>query len=769
MSPVSIRKLRLVLLAGLLLLPAALAPAGFPLPKFGSSDPEHDRLLNDLFRRHARIVKGHDSLRLEGYPVPAGGTVSLWRDWEVDMLLWHDYSATNYPEEDRPGFLKVMTTETPLDKFGYYFTALNHPTPPGTAPGTHFGMGWPFPTYVNSVGLSAGFEWQTSTSTLDWQLEDAETADLENGKWSLRATGPHPAIVSPYINAHWFHAPFVHLDVQYQKIDPAFDDEERAFRLYWQTDVEPWFSEERSVDSRRFPVIPRDTLSTATLRRFWLPMYLHPEWKGQTIRRLRFEPVSPAQGRGERELEWSMNYLRLDYDSRHSVNNPIFIRFVARKFFWDGDAEFLKSQLPRMRKAMQFLLSHLQGDALNLIDNSWFVGHDGIGWTENREQRIGHGIGSNYFDIVCMGPRDLSTNIYFYQALEALAKIEEWVEAHPKLDSPRPSVIGPDGQSEIPYRETAESLRARLEPVRQAVHREFWNPETGRYAGWRNVCGELKDYGYTQFNLEAILAGIADAQATRSILEWLDGARTVEGDDSTGEDIYTWRFATRFTTRRNALDYMWAWSGFNAPFGGQVQDGGAVLFTTYFDVRARLAAGDRQGAWTVWRRMIDHHAEVIEAGGRGPDFYRVYYENHPGTLQGGPTPGGLGLDSEFAESFLTPCAWALGWIGIDAPEPELFRVAPQLPPGLETVRLENAVYRGNRIDITHGPGMIDLSGSNIEQPEAGTLELVFPAPVPPGARVLRNGQPDPGELSREGDRLVLRTRLGPDRFEVAAP
>ena len=58
----------------------ALAALAAPLPEFFSSDPAHDRLLNDLFIRRLRIDVSDTSLRKAGgVPVPTFATCNLQR------------------------------------------------------------------------------------------------------------------------------------------------------------------------------------------------------------------------------------------------------------------------------------------------------------------------------------------------------------------------------------------------------------------------------------------------------------------------------------------------------------------------------------------------------------------------------------------------------------------------------------------------------------------------------------------------------------------
>ena len=754
-----------------------------PLPEFLSSDPGHDRLLNDLFVRHLRIDVSDTSLRKgPGVPVPTFATCTLWRDWEVDDTLWYDATSANFPHEDRLACFRGQLETIPVDRFGYVFSAHNGPEPPLAGPQFYFGMGWPFPEYVLALGSkAAGWEWNGSDPQ-GWTFENAD-AEVKDGYLHVRTSAASPRLTSPAFSANWFHAPFVMIDIAYDELDGGAAEPDCVLTLRWTTVEEPGFSDERSVRSDAWPVIPIAEVTKGFARRLWLPMYLHPEWHGKTITRIRIEPLS---GDAPHAIALRLNTVRLDYDTRHAVNNPIYVRACARKFFWDGDAQWLGRELPRMHKAMEFMLTHMQARKLGLLDQSFFVGHDGLGWETPTKRRIGHGIGSNYFDISPMGPRDLESSVMYLEAVRAMAGVEAYVAAHPELDSPRPTVTAPDGKSTVTCSETSSSLRALAERSRKAIHREFWSSQTRRYGGWRDVNGALHDYGYTHFNLEALAAGIPRPAAARSVLSWLDGSRVVDGDTSAGGDIYHWEFAARLSTKHNMLHWSWAWArqagedeehdeynqtvaSLGVPWGDQVQDGGATLFTTFFDVKGRLRYGDADGAWRVWRSMLDHHGKVLAHGGRGHRFYRDYYEADPsrGVLQGGGPPGGLGLDEEFVESLLTPTAWVTAWLGIAAPEPGVLEIAPTLPEALSEMGVRNVIYRGNRLDVRVERGAIDLTGSDIPSPEAGLLRLVFNGAFREPTAVLRDGRPDGGKLTRTDRGIRLETALGGHRFEVA--
>jgi hypothetical protein len=185
----------------------------------------------------------------------------------------------------------------------------------------------------------------------------------------------------------------------------------------------------------------------------------------------------------------------------------------------------------------------------------------------------------------------------------------------------------------------------------------------------------MHDYGFTFLNNEAIYYGFVGPEQAQSIRAWISGTRTVEGDTSTGQDIYHWRFGPRSTTRRNLDYYFWGWSNPESiPWGYQVQDGGAVLGFSYHDLMARLAVAGPDDAWTRLKEILKWFDETQAAGG-----YRDYYKDPSrGSMQGGNVAGGLGLDREFFESILVPQVMLYGFMGL-RPTAEGIALNPRLP------------------------------------------------------------------------------------------
>jgi hypothetical protein len=249
-----------------------------------------------------------------------------------------------------------------------------------------------------------------------------------------------------------------------------------------------------------------------------------------------------------------------------------------------------------------------------------------------------------------MGYRDAYATIQYYSALNQMAELERDVERRPEWNIPTG-----------PLRTPAQELAGHAREVKAFSSRLFWNSETRRFTTGPDIDGETHDYGYVFLNLEAIHYDFATAKQARDIMSWIAGKRIVAGDTSQGEDIYHWRFGPRSTTKRNIAYYIWAWSSPESiPWGGQVQDGGAVLGFSYHDLMSRLKCLGPDDCWRRVREIAAWYTEVQEAG--GPREY--YRDGTRGTLQGGGAAGGLGIDQEFFESILVPQIITDGFLGL---------------------------------------------------------------------------------------------------------
>jgi hypothetical protein len=402
-----------------------------------------------------------------------------------------------------------------------------------------------------------------------------------------------------------------------------------------------------------------------------IPVHRVPTWKGAiTGLRLGFDNGGPARV--------TIKSLHTACDTRHNVNNLNFIRGCHDYFLWTRDLAFLREQMGRIRGAMRFIEREFRPREKKCIYTTW-TGHEGrsgVQWVDGAKQIVaGAGVGSNYWDLLPFGGEDALATVYLYDTLLDLAELEELILAHPEWCI----ATGADVYDPADLRRLAAE-------VKEYGGKRFWSQETGRF-GTVDLDGIMHDYGFTFLNNEAVHFDFTTPEQSQSIHAWLSGARTVEGDTSTGSDIYHWRFGPRSTTRRNVDYYFWAWSNPEAiPWGYQVQDGGAVLGWSYYDLMARLKTAGPNDAAARLGEIAKWFDETQAEGG-----YRSYYAKDParGSMQGGGAPGGLGLDKEFFESVLVPQVMLYGFLGL-RPTAEGFAIAPRLPadwPELTVTRI----------------------------------------------------------------------------------
>lgn len=205
------------------------------------------------------------------------------------------------------------------------------------------------------------------------------------------------------------------------------------------------------------------------------------------------------------------------------------------------------------------------------------------------------GMPSNRWFNFRFGYLDAYTNISFNKAMTALSKLY--------------ALMG-DADKSNEYASCAKQHA-------EAFNNRFWYENSGRYLGCYDKNNIIYDYGFTFLNLEAISAGIADEEKTKSILSWLDGERIVSTtyDVSKGEDIYYYGFAPRNTTVP-ARDDWWDYLGGKLPLstsGGYdkyYQNGGVSLSTAYYDIMARYLSGDKQGAIDRLTALADEYKET---------------------------------------------------------------------------------------------------------------------------------------------------------------
>lgn len=637
--------------ASLLLLLVVPASGAEPeLPQFRVPGHEEDmRTLNELHALH------HPG---------AFADCSLWDAWLPMATLW---ASETKREQYRAALLARG-----IDAEGYVAT------------NQHRGMahsdGWPFPAWQQSTGWGAHFSilhevWAIQvfgltalTSTEGWEIDGAEVLGIDPvAGLKLKATADVVTIVTPPFRCGTIVAPFA----RFEWAARGLGADSRA-TIEWLFEGEPDWPADRYM-----AFAAPDELQYANV-----PLHRHPGYAGLLTRyRVRLERATGA--------EVDLKSIITAIDTRHPINNANYLRGCCDYFAWTRDIEFLQRDIGRMRHALTYALREFGVWEGKHVYVPW-VGHDGrsglvVAPDGSKTVRPGLGVGNNYWDLLPFGAHDAVATMYLYDALRAVAELERAIASHPEWSIPT---------DPAPLDSTA--LARLADEVRADFETRFWNADTDRFLGWTDIEGRSYDYGFAVLNLEALHYGLATSEQARSILDWLDGRREVAGDTSQGADIYHWRFGPRATTRRNIETYVWPWTAPESiPWGGQVQDGGAVLGFSYYDLMARLRTSGPDDAWRRLREILAWFREVQAEGG-----YRAYYAKPGrGTLQGGGPPGGLGLDQEFLESVLVPQVMLYGFLGF-APTPDGYEVHPRLPSDWPSLTISGIRLHDRRLAIT---------------------------------------------------------------------
>lgn len=596
---------------------------------------------------------------------PAGPLIPLWDEWMPMSTLWPARGSGAELEAMRGRWAAALAGRA-LNAEGYVHTHQHD--------GLAHAEGWPFPLWTQAGGIGWHFRgtgiggYDAALVSPDrWVVAGAKAGEVNDKGWVIELTEPKALAQTPAFEMPARNGPWLRLNWWAEGLERA------NCYVEWTTKEKPGFGPDRrfyfapaSSEGRALANLPMGggggqmnlgRVETRTM----IPVYRVPGWTG-TITGVRIGFANPGPAKVV------IKSFHTACDSRHSINNPNFIRGVHDYFAWSGDLTFLRDQIVRIRTAMRFTMREFDTRNRKCIYTTWpgHEGRSGVRRTADDKKQIvpGEGIGGNYWDLLPFGGEDALATLYYYDALLDLADIEERIAAHPEWGV----ATGADAFDPADVRQHAQA-------VKDYGTKRFWNPQTGRF-GTVDLDGVMHDYGWTFLNNEAVYYSFATPEQARSIRDWISGRRVVEGDTSTEADIYHWRFGPRATTKRNLDYYFWAWSNPEGiPWGYQVQDGGAVLGFSYHDLMCRLKVDGPDDTWKRLQEILVWFDETQAGGG-----YRAYYGKNAarGTMQGGNVPGGLGLDREFFESILVPQVMLYGFLGFE-PTPSGFKIHPRLP------------------------------------------------------------------------------------------
>jgi hypothetical protein len=425
---------------------------------------------------------------------PAGPLIPLWDEWLPMSTLWPAVGATGELEAMRRRWAAALAGRV-INAEGYVHTHQHD--------GLAHAEGWPFPLWTQAGGVGWHFRgtgiggYDAPLATADgWTLSQARSGNIGPKGWEVQLSEPGavaqaPAFavearISPWLRLNWWAAG---LDgapcyVEWTTKDaPDFSAERRAYfapaGTYGQAQAN------QTTETANQP--NTEVIETRTM----ISVYRLEGWKGTiTGLRIGFSNAGPAHV--------VIKSFHTACDTRHNINNANFIRGCHDYFFWTRDDEFLRNQIGRVRTAMRFILREFDTRHRKCVYTTWpgHEGRSGVRYVDGQKVIIpGEGIGSNYWDLMPFGGEDALATVYYYDALQDLAELEEQISGHPQWSV----AAGADAFDPA-------DLRRHAGEVKDYGTRRFWNEKTGRF-GTVDLDGTLHDYGFTFLNNEAIYYG----------------------------------------------------------------------------------------------------------------------------------------------------------------------------------------------------------------------------------------------------------------------
>lgn len=732
---------------------------------FNSPNAEWNDFLNDYFSRHVGYPTSNKVVNLD---VGDGGTA--WKEWETKSLMWHN--SVQGLNSNRYQVIRDWLNSIPVDKFGYVWSSRDDSAASYNSNSyTSFDQGWPFPS-MESMGDVRGYGWGSNLNVAPDKAGWATrcTGFETNGQYSVQGGGYRLTpdddsrdelrlTLTGVQQGYTFYAPFV--ETRFSILENSGDVMGDLY-LEWTTSDGQTHSVSYSEAGTQVKDFNSDSFNQSVRLYFWMPQV--EGWGssdnvyGDTAPAVTSMSLvfRPAEGKKLEGISFYIDYFRTDFDTRCIQNNAIYLDSIAEYYRYTGDDAYLEQVIDTCRRVFQFYLTYCSGED-GLVDQDNFVGHDGV-------PLAGHGISAGYFDIVSLPSEDFYFNVYYYKAIESMLYLERMAKAA-GITGGEATVYDASLKAQESYSQTEQSLSALLEKTRSAIQTTFWSEEKGRFIeGFNDWSGELKRYtsgtseantkiaelasrgdefdlGFLAFNLEAVAAGVATDEQAESILSWADGSRIIEGDDSTGADLYTFECAPRFNTINN--DY-WYYCGVatdeNYPFTQQVQNGGSCLWISYYDLMARFKTlgmdsfSERLSEIMAWYSDVqDAYNEAVENGytDSAKEFYRAYYYDLSacssdkydvfnqkynaqgfvlqGQVNGKDSAGGLGLDAEFLENSVVYAAIPDAILGLSSQEYRTLTIQPTLPTGFEWFKLENLAFCYRKYDCCVGSNFVRIT------------------------------------------------------------
>ena len=722
---------------------------------YQSNDSTLAYFLNDFAHRNLR----YDDYATGQFAV--GNGTGFAKNWETMGLAWHNSAGTTLGEDK---MVKIFDFLTSIDQDGLGMIYNTHNSREDAlmeiAGGAAVPQGWPFPSFWESTNDPSQFGKLRSLGSTSFEFNrlkawQSDKWVVEGGSFEISGEDGYAYFSTATLSAdepfRFYrtdieeleraggvmseYSPFIELALDFK----AFNAED--YYVIWKTKDggDEWFSVPHNL------VVTTENYSfTNYTDRCYLEMYLADNWDKQVITSIGLE-FRPQEGKSLTIREGKIDYIRCQYDTRQSNATYQWLLACYNYIRYTNDLNALKILLPKARKAILFLTHALEGEK-GLVDISYLYGHNGIGMYKKENGNYNfdtiNGVGNGYWDLTVSSKIGLEANIYFYQVLLAMADLEQRaVDSGIEITETLSVRNRMPGLARITYNYTAKTLldlastvkanvEKEIKPVRQpdgSYENEggFWSSQTGRFvSGINEETGVIADYGYVYWNLEAICAGLGTSAQQLSIMQWIDGQRIVNGDTSTGKDIYFYEFAPRFNTK-DAHENISAFGASivnpwlkecGTSWSRQLQNGGAAIAWSYYDLVARAKVLGADNAYQRLQEIQKWYETVLEnTESDGWDFYSGYYDklvtaaeeklleddfseygvwNIQDASRKGA--GAIGLDAEFIESVIFIKALPDVIFDMQTESYDQISFKNQLPSKLKTFQIDNMKF-GNCI------------------------------------------------------------------------
>ena len=656
-----------------------------------------------------------------------GNASMSWKDWEAESILFMSSLHLNGNDDQLNGDIE----DAKVDKYGYVWEG-----------DSYFGQGWIFPTYVGSRAatsdpfLSDGWEFENgrknsailaldSGATGNWGACEAEwqatgdgtfaSATDDSGSGYFLGHGQNSTYMLFSLESSLYngvlqaaHSPFIEIGLNWSILSGNINELYLEFKSgkngYVSLPLSTWAT--TGID---FTVV-------ANSLRLYVPVFEHASWTG-TITGLRIRVT------GNFSAYVHLDFVRGAYDTRMIDSNTSFISAGKQHFENTGDIEFLTANINNYRKALMFLANYMAENGLINLAN--FIGHNGSA------QGLATSLNSTYWDIISLAPNSSYVNALYYKALENMAYLEEAV-AKNNVSVAAPSVKTTLSGADIAYTYTADDLRAMAATVKAAVSANLnESTKTGYFKTFNvTIDGETVtagrfiegyygdkqiDFGAVALNLMILETGVATEEQKTLVLNWIASI----------DDLYEYTFAPKTNTEDLEDQYCWGYAA--SEYGVSCQNGGAILFVSYYDIMARAQVYGANNAYARLAEIMAWFNDVkaaFEASGEtnAKKFFEVYYADKGLTLQGRNEEGTLGLHAEFIENAILYASVPNVFFGMDTHYGEdglVVEIAPNLPDAIGTWKMEQVRYAGLVFDVAIGNDFVLLC--NVEELEDGAL------------------------------------------------